>query len=168
MDLDTYLQSVTDYLLGNGYQIKYDVPFQGQEFKCVAKNGRFRTEMFGYYCDYFFIFSHFDAISFADLRDYSRKCMRYGSRHKLFPILYIPFTFHLVFSAAIVDYVDNGTIEELRFKDRPEHFASYEFPAIYCLQSEQLYYSEENPLWYSRLHNYYRQLACQYLLPTEE
>ena len=168
MDFDTYLDSVTDYLLGDGYEIKYDVNFQGQEFKCVAKYGGFKAEIFSFYCNYFFIFYHFDTISFTDLKNYSRKCMHYGSRHKLFPILPIPFTFHVVFSAAIVDYVDKGTIEELRFKDRPDHFTSYEFQAIYCLQSEQLYYSEENPLGHHILHDYYRQLACLYLLPSEK
>jgi len=167
MDFDTYIKSVTDYLRGWGYNIENNVPFKEQVFTRVAKSGGFRAELLWQYGDYFFIFSHFKTINFAELRAYSRICMRYGSRYKLFPILPISCTFHVVFSAAIVDYVNNDTIEELRSTDVPEHFASYEMPVIYCLQSEQLYYSETNPLWHSALHDYYRSLACMYLLLGE-
>ena len=103
-------------------------------------------------------------ITFAELKDYSEICMLYGSRYKLVPVFTIPFTYHVVFSAAIVDYVDDKAIQELRLKARPYHFASVEFPAIYCLQSEQLYHSKTVPPW-MQYDNYFRALAFQYLLP---
>ena len=164
MDIDAYLDSVTNCLQSRGYEIKHGVLYEGQDFKCVAKHGSFRPELFMTYFDFFFMFSHFETITFTGLEDYSEICMRYGSRNKLVPGFPIPFTYHVVFSAAIVDDVDDKTVEELRLKSRPWHFASAEFPAIYCLRSEQLYHSETVPPW-MQYDSYFRALACQYLLP---
>ncbi len=166
MNFDSYLASVTKCLKDDGYGIRYDVPYKGQEFKCIAKHGTFRAEFFGFYAEFFFIFAQFPTTNLIDLKDYSSKCFSYAKRYKIIPFLpFVLFANYSVFSVAIVDYIDDITIEAIRKKDPPKHSGAREQMVIYTLNTGQLYYSETNPLWGGLYHDYYRQVASTYLIP---
>lgn len=171
MDFNAYLASVTERLIEDNYDIRYDVSYKGLEFRCVARlRGlkAYKAEFFGSYVEFFFIISRFSTMNFVDLKNYSSKCFRYARRYKLIPFIpFFPLTGYAVFPVAVVDHLDNDTIEAIRTHDPPKHYLAREQLVVYPLDSNRLYFSETNPFWDEFYHNYYRRVACAYLLPGE-
>lgn len=168
MGFDSYLTSVTKRFHDHGFDMKYDVPYAGLQFSCVAKRGDFKAEFFGFYVEFFFIITHFPTIDLAGLKDYSSQCFSYTRRHKIIPFVrFVPFTNHSVFSVAAVNEIHHDTVDAIRNQDPPKHTGAREQMVVYSLGANELYCSETNPLWGGLYHEYYRYVANTYLIPSD-
>ncbi len=145
-----YLSGVTERLKADGFTIDYDTKYKDENFMCVAHKRRYQLEYFGF-IGFSFVFSEFKELSVKSLWNYSAKCFEYAKRFRRVPIPFIPIPYVpqdtvACFPVALVLRIDDAMAEELRWKDPPRHWFSYNIPAVYEFATKRLHISESKPL----------------------
>jgi hypothetical protein len=159
-----YLTTVTQRLKADGFKITENVTYKNRIFRCVGKRTRFQAEFFGF-AEFLFIFSRFGTIDISSLQEYSKVCYKYAWRSKIIPLPFVYFDYAYCFPVAIVDELDEATAKAVRNEDPPVLCAGYESPVIYNLRTNQLCYSETNPLRSRLIHDYFRGMILKMLSP---
>jgi hypothetical protein len=159
-----YLATVTERLKADGFRITENVIYKNQTFRCVAKRTRFQQEFFGF-AEFFFIFSEFSTLDSGSLREFSKICYKYAWRSKIIPLPFVYFDYAFCFPVALVDELDAATEEAVHSENPPVLWAGYEVPVICNLRTNQLYYSETNPLLGRLLHDHFREMIRKMLSP---
>jgi hypothetical protein len=159
-----YLSIVKQRLQADGFNIIEDITYRNQPLRCVAKRSRLQPEFNGF-AEFFFIFAEFSTLDETSLREFSSKCFRYAKRYRSNPLPCGLFENVICFPVALCGTTNKHLVKAIRNDNPPMHWSAIEFPVIYDLRTQQLYYFEETPLWGKLYWGYFRAMTIAMLSP---
>lgn len=159
-----YLALVTPRLKADGFKITEHITYKNQLFRCIAKRTRFQFEFSGF-AEFFFIFAEFPTLDRAVLKEFSSKCFSYAKWHRSIPLPRGLFEGIFCFPVALCDNANHHVTKTIRSDRPPMHWAANEFPVIYNLKTQKLYYFENTPLWGYLYWDYLRTTIVTMLSP---
>lgn len=166
-EVTDYLSIVKQRLNAAGFNISENINYKNQLFRCVAKRSRLQLEFHGF-TEFFFIFAEFPTLEETSLREFSSKCFRYAKRYRSNPLPCGLFENVNCFPVALCDTTNHHVTKPIRSDTPPMHWSASEFPVIYNLRTQHLYYFEKTPLWGYWYWGYFRVMATDMLSPKFE
>jgi len=165
-----YYQQVIERFRSSGFRIAADVQYKGQTFAYIAKKTTFEAEKYGF-AETFFVFSEFDCVDLAALRNYSGTCFAYALRNRRIPLPRGLLRSTWCYPVVLVYGADTDVVQAVKNAEPLKHWGAYEFPVICDLASGQLHYSERSPWtsWAGYIHwDYLRDTAVEVLSPKKQ
>ena len=161
---ESYLSKIRLHLKAEGFRINNGITYKNQHIEYVAKRTKLEIDKFGFTTTAY-LFAIFPSLEREQLQKFSQISFEYTSRKVglLWPrsLLYSIFCFPV----AIVNNIDTDVSNFIRHNIR-KHWAAFEMPVIYSIQSEELYYFELTPRWGSLYWKQLRSTINYILLPT--
>jgi hypothetical protein len=159
-----YLLKITEKLEQQNFKIEKNLEYDNQVFEYIAKRRKFEIERFGF-CTTFFLFARFKTPNIYLLNDFSTKALRYAKKdngiHPPRGFFYVL----LCFPVAIVDSIDQDTVEQIRNKEPPRHWAASEKLVVYSLETAMLFYCEATFTYGALYYDWDRKIIKEILTP---
>jgi hypothetical protein len=142
MKADEYIQKVSKKFSDDNLQVKKD-RINNQEV-LVANKSEFRWSWLATKLQIFACVSSKDRITKGELQEYSKSCLDYAksNMHGMRGMQ----TGAVSFAVLASESIDDDTKEWVQ-QIPPKHFALMEFPVIYDLKEDKLYYCEKTPFF---------------------
>jgi hypothetical protein len=161
-----YLSNVSNRLVSAGFQIIHNKLFCAYSLSTVASSTKLQVEKFGM-TRTVIAFSEFDKPDIYQLKKYSSCVYKYTNKwFGLIPPRGLFFTTEC-YAVAIVNIIDDQTIETIKKMSPPKHFSSSEILVILNLNNQSLYYYLTNPPWGIVYHDQRREFIKTMLSPIE-
>jgi hypothetical protein len=162
IDAQEYLSIITNRLKQQNYKIKENVEYKDQVFIYIARHTK-PEFVRGSIITTFFVFSKFGASDIHVLKNFSAKAFNYSRKTRgIFPPRGFGYGF-FCFPVAIVDSIDSATVDFVRRKEPPRHWAASEKLVIFSLESNTLYYCEETFSWGYLYYDWDRKIITEML-----
>jgi hypothetical protein len=159
-----YLDETIDRLEDNNFSAEQNVEFEGKTFWWVAH----RTQYLGLrqgYREHFLHFAGFGKLDEELFQDYCSACFDHACQDKRTSY---PVGWYLqiwCFPVALVDKLDDGMVEFVRYHTPKQHWNSCEMPCVYEASTDELHYFEGTPMWGALYYPVRRHLIKTLLVP---
>lgn len=161
MEKDKYFELIKQWMQYFGCSSLNPHPESGTDL--VFHKSENQLSKFGKVDSYIFI-KHFSAVDANTLVQYSTKMYGHASKHRAG----MPLGFGamlVVFPLIITDKISNEAYNAV-MQYCPKHFAAAEFPSIFDLSTEYLYYYDKTPVWGMAYYDGYRRDTYKYFSPA--
>jgi hypothetical protein len=159
-----YLSKIKERLKQQDFVISDNIKYESQIFEYVAKRTKFEVERFGW-ITIFFVFSKNVTPDINSLKQFSTISFKYIRKTRgIYPP---PGFFYsiLCFPVAIVDTIDNNTIDFIHRTEPPKHWVGFEKLAVFCLETKWLHYCTFDFQWGALYYQRDREIMKEILTP---
>jgi len=163
-ELTEYLQKVKQRMEADGFRITENVVYDGQAFRYVAERKRAAIEFLNLE-RIVFILAPLESVDRARLREFSRRCFRYGKKSSSTRLPLRLFERPFCVPVAVVGDVDPATAEAVRNEVPPRHLGAQEMPVVCALKPRRLCYFEGTPMYNGVFWDYWRRIIVAELSP---
>ena len=157
METKKYIQKISKKILDDNLKVSNE-EINGVK-TIIGYKTEFRWSWFATKLHIFSIVGSVDKISKQDIDKYSEACLKYGKRNmKGTRGMQQGAVSFAVLASKNVEKEAKEWVQQIP----PKHFALMEFPVIYDLKEDKLYYCEKTPTWGSIYFKFFRNFTKMY------
>jgi hypothetical protein len=156
-----YINKVIERITKDGFEI-IDATILDQDVK-IGTSSKFKLTWFATKLYIFVIMKYKDRITRDYIKQFSKMSLDYAIDHKVG----LPRGLQAGMVAFSLLYSEKVDEEAIKWVQKPpsKHFAAMEFPVIFDLNDNEIYYLEKTPAWGAIYYGFFREFTLKNLKP---